>query len=436
MILSVIISIATCVSLMLVILLKPSLNFKGKGFDIYWIVPVTGAVLLLICGAIGFKNVADGFTSASASNPIKVLILFFSVSLISVYLDETGFFEYLAVLAVKKARASQVRLFFIFFATVSVLTVFTSNDIVILTFTPFICKFTKRAKINPTPYIVAEFVGANTWSMLLIIGNPTNVYLASVSGIGFMEYLSVMAVPTVMGSLSALAVMFLIFRKFLVHPICVSAEEAVIAKKTPSAIGLFFLSLSTVFLAISGYINVEMWLIALIFAGALVVSDIVYTLVKRSKPTILFNTLRRLPWQLAPTVIGMFTVVLALVHCGATEKICTFLGNSGVIVKYGVLSTLMSNVMNNIPMSVLFSQICSGLSGETAVKAVYSTVIGSNLGALFTPVGALAGIMFTKLLTRHGVEFRFIDFIKYGSVITVVALTASLSGLAISMAIL
>lgn len=58
---------------------------------------------------------------------------------------------------------------------VAILTIFTSNDIVILTFTPFICYFSKNAKINPIPYLVAEFA-ATTYSMMLIIGNPTNIY--------------------------------------------------------------------------------------------------------------------------------------------------------------------------------------------------------------------------------------------------------------------
>ena len=71
---------------------------------------------------------------------------------------------------------------------VAILTIFTSNDIVILTFTPFICYFSKNAKINPIPYLVAEFAAANTYSMMLIIGNPTNIYLATSASIDFISY--------------------------------------------------------------------------------------------------------------------------------------------------------------------------------------------------------------------------------------------------------
>ena len=101
------------------------------------------------------------------------------MTVLSVFLDEVGFFGYIAAFALKKAGRSRKRLFFYLYITVSVLTVFTSNDIIILTFTPFICYFAKSAKIDPVPYLFAEFIAANTWSMALIIGNPTNIYISS-----------------------------------------------------------------------------------------------------------------------------------------------------------------------------------------------------------------------------------------------------------------
>jgi arsenical pump membrane protein len=63
----------------------------------------------------------------------------------SVFLDELGFFRVLASAALHRAGSSQKILFFILYFTVSILTVFTSNDIIILTFTPFICAFARRA---------------------------------------------------------------------------------------------------------------------------------------------------------------------------------------------------------------------------------------------------------------------------------------------------
>lgn len=82
------------------------------------------------------------------------------------------------------------------------MTVFTSNDVIILTFTPPICIFAKKAKISPLPFLFGEFIAANTWSMALIVGNPTIVYLAQSAGITFVEYVSVMALPTLAGGVN------------------------------------------------------------------------------------------------------------------------------------------------------------------------------------------------------------------------------------------
>ena len=117
------------------------------------------------------------------------------------------------MLAQKRARSSQKALFLYLYITVAVLTVFTSNDIIILTFTPFICYFAKHAGISPIPYLVAEFAAANTWSMALIIGNPTNIYIASSFNIGFFEYMRVMLLPTLAAGLVSFTVLYIIFHK-------------------------------------------------------------------------------------------------------------------------------------------------------------------------------------------------------------------------------
>jgi arsenical pump membrane protein len=52
--------------------------------------------------------------------------------------------------------------------------------------------------------------------------------------------------------------------------------------------------------------------------------------------------------------------------------------------------------------------------------------VGSNLGAFLTPVGALAGIMFTDLVRKQNIEFSFKTFIKYGSIISIPTLIVSL----------
>lgn len=414
------------------VLIKPYVYVKGLKLGTYWLISLAGAIILLATDSIPLEYLVSELTSASSINPIKILILFFSMTSLSVFLDEVGFFRYLANLALRKTGKKQIGLFIALYAVVSVLTVFTSNDIVVLTFTPFICFFAKNAKINPLPYLFAEFIASNTWSMVLIIGNPTNIYLASAAGIDFMSYASKMILPTCFAGVVSFALLFLIFRKELNKPINATVSPEVVEDKPALAVGVAHLSACTVLLAISSYLSWEMYLISAIFAISLFVSVSVLTAIRKKSFKPISSSFARLPYELIPFVLSMFVLVLSLNYSGTTKTIAELLSKGDPIYTVGISSFLTSNVINNIPMSVLFSSILSFTSESHAyLQSVYAAIIGSNIGAFFTPVGALAGIMWASILKRFNVNFSFKKFILYGIVIAIPTLLAALLGLTV-----
>lgn len=424
-----IIFLCSCVGLICSVLFFPQLKIGKLKLSTYWIVCLTGALLTFVFNGISLERAFNGLTAQTEVNPVKILVLFFSMTLLSVYLDQIGFFYYLANRAVKKAKHSQTALFFILYAVVSVLTVFTSNDIVVLTFTPFICYFCKHAKINPTPYLVAEFSASNTWSMLLIIGNPTNVYIASFWEIGFTDYVKVMALPTLFAGSVQMLVMYLLFKKKLAAPLSAEVHPVHIVDKVGTVAGLTALGGCLVMLIVSSYINIPMWIICFAFALALIVFCLIYYSLIKREGSPLFKSLKRLPYQLIPFVLSMFVMVLALEEKGASKILGEFLGRVNPVLSFGLASFLACNLMNNIPMSVLFSSLPAYCGNNLTIGAVYATIIGSNVGAFLTPVGALAGIMFTELVAEQKVEFGFKTFIKYGAAISLPTLVFALLGL-------
>ena len=420
MIATIVISSITFISVILSILLFPHIRIGRFRLDTYWIIALIGAIVLLACSLAPVKDVWAQLTSTTSINPLKILVLFFSMTLISVVLDELGLFRYLASVASNKAKEHQLVLFLMFYLLTSVLTVFTSNDVVILTLTPFICFFSKRSKINPIPYLVAEFVAANTWSLMFIIGNPTNIYLATSSGINFVSYFKVMAIPTLVGGLVELGLLLLIFRKSLKSPIISNDLIYHVDDKIPVFVGVGVLAVCLTFLVISSCIGIEMWLVSLICASTLFIFMIIYSCFKRTTFLHVKETVRRLPYQLIPFFLSMFVIVVAINMQGISAKLKDLLGSNNSIWVYGYSSFLASNLINNIPMSILFANLTPN------VEAVYASIIGSNIGAFLTPIGALAGIMFTSLVAKNNIRFRFIDFIKYGVIISVPVITVIL----------
>lgn len=174
-----------------------------------------------------------------------------------------------------------------------------------------------------------------------------------------------------------------------------------------------------------------MWYITLGFAISLFVWSFIYLLIRKRSKRMLLVTFLRAPWELIPFVLSMFTLVLGLEHYNVTELISRMIGDNFVILKYGIASFLASNVMNNIPMAVAFSSVVSYVNESELTAATYACIVGSNIGAYFTPLGALAGIMWSGILKRLGVSFSFVQYISYGIRISIPVLLAALLGLII-----
>lgn len=418
-ILTIVVAVLTSLSIVITCILKPSIRIKKVTINLYWVIALIGALTLLFTTAISFKEVFNGLISNSSINPIKILILFLSMTMISIFLDELGFFATLANAVLKHTKDSQFKIFIAFYFLVAILTMFTSNDIIILTFTPFIIMFCKNAKISPVPYLVSEFCAANTWSMMFIIGNPTNIYLAESFGVDFISYFLKMAIPTLLAGIVEFSLLILIFYRKLKTPIQHEFENLPRLNRFLTGYGLTILIACTIMLVISSYVSIPMYLIALISLLTLSVGVLTYAIVKKSKPQELLNTYKRAPYELIPFVISMFVIVLALSKYNVTKEMAEFLGSKYVSLSYGFSSLFMANLLNNIPMSVLYSSIETNLNPNSLTGALYASIIGSNIGAFITPVGALAGIMWMGILKRHEVKYTFLDFIKYGVLIGV-----------------
>ena len=198
-------------------------------------------------------------------------------------------------------------------------------------------------------------------------------------------------------------------------------------------VGVSHLAVCLLFLILASYINIEMWLIALICAGSLFLFTFAIALVRRKDWYFVEKALKRLPYPLAPFFLSMFVIVVALNHQGISSEIAKFFGSNFTIWIYGYTSFFTCNIINNIPMSILYSNLCSQLTPSSYMAGVFASIIGSNIGAFLTPMGALAGIMFTNLLNEHNIHFSFVDFMKYGLIISLPTITVALSLLLVSI---
>ena len=256
------------VLLILSIIIKP----KIWKLDTYVLIAVLGALLMLIFRQINIDDIVNLLFKNNTISPLKILILFITMTFISIVCDNLNIFKYIAYKSVNLSKNNQFLLFTILYFLISVLTIFTSNDIIILTFTPFIIFFTKRTNINPLPYLICEFVAANTASMTLLVGNPTNILLSLSNGISFVEYFKNMWAVAIITTVALYLLLILIFNKKLREKMTIDESNDIEKLNKPLVIiALAHLILSTVLLAISNYINLEMYLITSVLAISLLI---------------------------------------------------------------------------------------------------------------------------------------------------------------------
>ena len=241
-----------------------------------------------------------------------------------------------------------------------------------------------------------------------------------------------MVLPTCFAGIVSFAILFLIFRKELKKPIEVTIAPEFIEDKCSLGLGVAHLGACTILLAISSYLAWEMYLISAIFALSLFLLVFLTDIFRKKSLNPIKASFKRLPYELIPFVLSMFVLVLSLNYSGMTDILSEVLISSKEIYTIGIASFLTSNIINNIPMSVLFSSIlASGVNSATYLPNVYAAIIGSNIGAIFTPVGALAGIMWASILKRFDINFSFKKFILYGTVISIPTLISALFGLSL-----
>ena len=121
MIPALVISILTFITIVISLFLFPRIKIGKISVHSYWIITLFGALVLICSTLVPVKEVCKELTADSAINPLKILVLFFSMTFISILLDEFGLFRFLASVAAKRGK-NQYVLFFSFYFLVAALT--------------------------------------------------------------------------------------------------------------------------------------------------------------------------------------------------------------------------------------------------------------------------------------------------------------------------
>jgi arsenical pump membrane protein len=103
---------------------------------------------------------------------------------------------------------------------------------------------------------------------------------------------------------------------------------------------------------------------------------------------------------------------------------------SGTLV-IGVLLTALSNVLNNLPAVMIGTMaiVDMGLDTHSLQVAYLAIVLGSDVGALLTPIGTLATLIWMFILKSNNIHISWKEYMKLTFFVIPVGLFVSLIAL-------
>ena len=346
---------------------------------------------------------------------------FIGIIILSLVLDEIGFFEWCALKMAKFSKGDGRKMFVYSILLGALVSALFANDGAALILTPILLAKMRILKLNAKTILAFLLAGgfiSDSASLPFVFSNLTNIVTANYFNIGFVEYLSNMYIPYIVSVAVTIVVLLVVLRKDI--PKTVDIDLLKDANSVLKSRTLFYFSWAFLALLLAGYFIGDAYDIPIsVFAlGGGILFLIIATLFKSVEP---IHIIKNAPWQVVWFSLGLYIVVYGLKNAGLTDYLTTFLmylneqGNLIAVVGTGFTSAILSAFMNNMPTIMVMDIALKDIANSSMV---YANIIGCNLGPKMTPFGSLATLLWLHTLNQKGVKIGFWQYSKFGLIVT------------------
>ena len=410
--------------------------WQPRGLGIGWSA-AAGAVVALLAGVIQTSDI-----------PVVWHIVwnatgtFVAVIIISLLLDKAGFFEWSALHVARWGRGNGKRLFVLLVLLGAAVAALFANDGAALILTPIVIAMLRELKFSAKStlaFVMAAGFIADTASLPLVVSNLVNIVSADYFNISFARYAAVMAPVNLVSVAATLGALMWFFRKDI------PADYDMAQLKQPAEAihdrATFVTGWWVLGLLLVGFFGLEQLgvpISVVAAAGALLLFIVAARGHKISTREVLGNA----PWQVVVFSLGMYLVVYGLRNAGLTNYLtgvlnaCAEYGVWGAALGTGVITAVLSSIMNNMPTVLIGALSIDATSAQGVVREamIYANVIGSDLGPKITPIGSLATLLWLHVLSSKGIQISWGYYFRVGIVLTLPVLLITLSALALRLA--
>ncbi|TRM53431.1 arsenic transporter [Achromobacter sp. LC458] len=409
--------------------------WQPRGLGIGWSASL-GAVVALAAGVVQMSDIPIVWNivwNATAT--------FVSVIVISLLLDEAGFFEWAALHVARWGRGNGRVLFALIVLLGAAVAALFANDGAALILTPIVMAMLLALGFSPAAtlaFVMAAGFIADAASLPLIVSNLVNIVSADFFDISFGRYAAIMAPVNLVAVVASLGMLFFYFRKQI--PTDYDPTQLKPAAVAIRDLNTFRSGWAVLVLLLVGFFWLEplgVPVSAVAAAGAV----ILLLVAGRGHKISTRKVIREAPWQVVVFSLGMYLVVYGLRNAGLTQylaELLSWIAGQGIwsaTMGAGILAALLSSIMNNMPTVLIgaLSIEASQASGVVKEAMVYANVIGSDLGPKITPIGSLATLLWLHVLARKGMTISWGYYFKVGVVLTLPVLLITLGALAIRL---
>ena len=412
--------------------------WQPRGLGIGWSASL-GAAAALLLGVVQVSDIAVVWNivwNATAT--------FIAVIIISLLLDEAGFFEWAALHVARWGGGKGRWLFVLIVLLGAAVAALFANDGAALILTPIVMAMLLALGFSPAAtlaFVMAAGFIADVASLPLVVSNLVNIVSADFFKIGFNDYAAIMIPVNFAAIAAALAVLMLYFKRDIPSHYDVGQlklPSTAIRDVTTFRVGWLVLAMLLV-----GFFGLEPLGVP-VSATAAVCASLLLVVAGRGQVISIRKVLSGAPWQIVVFSLGMYLVVYGLRNQGLTAQIAVLLnyfaagGIWGAAFGTGFLTALLSSVMNNMPTVLIGALSIEATQATGVIKQamIYANVIGSDLGPKITPIGSLATLLWLHVLARKGMTIGWGYYFKVGIVLTVPVLAVTLAALALRLSLL
>ncbi|WP_072802358.1 SLC13 family permease [Rhodococcoides yunnanense] len=380
--------------------------------------PAAGLALLL-----GLVSVSQARQQVLDLLPTVVFLAF--ILILAHLADALGVFRWIASFMGRSAGGSPHRLLVSVFVAAAITTAVLSLDATVVLLTPAVIGAARALRMSARPHSYATAHLSNTASTLLPVSNLTNLLAFTATGLTFVHFAALMALPWIVSILIELAVIWVFFRKDLLATDAALAHEPVAAPVGT----LVVLGATLVGFAVAGFFQVEPFWVAAAGSAVLAVRAL------RDGYTVPRRVLRA-----ADLKFCGFVLLLGIVVEGVTAgPIGTWL--SGILpteatfaglLTTAVIAAIASNVVNNLPATLMLL----AAFGTTAPPGLLlAMIVGVNLGPNLTYVGSLAIMLWRRVGATNNEPADLRTFTVLGLITTPLTILGAVAALWVSLLI-